>query len=149
MDTPNNTTGPSDATFGSHRVFPYAPDRVFEAFARPEILARWWGPNGFTNTFEIFEFKPGGRWKFVMHGPDGANYPNESVFLELLAPSRIVIQHMSPPHFVLTVTLAAHAGGTEIDWAQAFEDPKLAASLKHIVVPANEQNLDRLQAALR
>jgi uncharacterized protein YndB with AHSA1/START domain len=42
-------------------------------------LSRWWGPAGFTNTFEVCEFKKGGRWSFVMHGPDGRNYPNESV----------------------------------------------------------------------
>jgi uncharacterized protein YndB with AHSA1/START domain len=145
---PQDSPPQDEATFCSHRVIPYPPPQVFDAFARPELLARWWGPKGFTNTFEIFEFKPGGRWKFVMHGPDGSNYPNESVFLKLDAPSTIVIQHVSPPHFVLTITLTAHESGTEIDWAQAFEDPKVAAGLKRIVAPANEQNLDRLQAVL-
>src|SRR5688500_12274801 len=99
------------ATFRTHRVLPFRPELVFEAFARSELLAQWWGPNGFTNTFEIFEFRPGGRWKFVMHGPNGANYANENVFLELHAPSKVVIQHVSQPHFVLTVTLAPDETG--------------------------------------
>jgi uncharacterized protein YndB with AHSA1/START domain len=129
-------------------VLPYQPQAVFEAFARPEILAHWWGPSGFTSTFEVFEFRPGGRWKFVMHGPDGSHHPNESVFLELNAPSSIVIQHVSQPRSVLTVTLSAHGAGTSITWNQEFEDSSVAASIRHIVEPANEQNLDRLLVVL-
>jgi uncharacterized protein YndB with AHSA1/START domain len=142
MDTPN------DATFRTWRLLLHSPQQVFEAFARPELLARWWGPSGFTNTFEVFEFKPGGRWKFVMHGPDGTHHPNESVFLEIDAPSRLVIKHVSRPHYVLTVTLAAHEEGTTINWSQELEDRVVASRLRHIVEPANEQNLDRLQSVL-
>ena len=144
MATAPKPGDPDGATFRSHRVLPYRPQTVFEAFARPELLARWWGPDGFTNTFEIFEFRPGGRWKLVMHGPEGTHHPNESVFLELEAPSRLVIQHVSPPRFVLTVTLAARDAGTALTWAQEFEDAAVAARIRHIVEPANEQNLDRL-----
>ena len=83
-----------------------------------------------------------------MHGPDGSNHPNESVFLELHGPSKLVIQHASQPRFVLTVTLAPHAAGTAITWAQEFEDSAVAARVGHIVEPANEQNLDRLLSVL-
>jgi uncharacterized protein YndB with AHSA1/START domain len=136
------------ATFRTDRVIAYAPHAVFEAFARPEVLAQWWGPDGFTNTFEIFEFRPGGRWKFVMHGPNGAQFPNESRFLELHAASTIVIHHVSKPRYVLTIVLAADQGGTAISWSQEFEDADVAARIKHIVEPANEQNLDRLESVL-
>jgi uncharacterized protein YndB with AHSA1/START domain len=138
----------TDAIFRTRRILPHTPQQVFEAFARPELLARWWGPSGFTNTFEVFEFKPGGRWKFMMHGPNGAQFPNESVFLELDAPSRVVIHHVSSPRYQLTVTLTAHDGGTAITWSQEFEDAAVAARIRHIVEPANEQNLDRLQSLL-
>ena len=148
MATSQKSGDPNGATFRSHRVLPYRPQSVFEAFARPELLAHWWGPDGFTNSFELFEFMPGGRWKFVMHGRDGSNHPNESVFLELDGPSKLVIQHVSQPRFVLTVTLAAHEGGTAITWAQEFEDSAVAARIRHIVEPANEQNLDRLLSVL-
>jgi uncharacterized protein YndB with AHSA1/START domain len=148
MPAAQKSGGPGGATFRSHRVLPYRPDSVFEAFARPGLLARWWGPAGFTNTFEVFEFRPGGRWKFVIHGPKGTHHPNESVFLELHAPSKVVIQHLSLPHYVLTVTLHAHEAGTELTWAQEFEDGAVAERIKHIVEPANEQNLDRLQIVL-
>lgn len=139
---------PSDPTFRTRRVIPHPPERVFEAFARPEVLARWWGPNGFTNTFEVFEFRPGGRWKLVMHGPDGSNHPNESVFREVHAPSRLVIHHVSKPRYELTITLDAHEAGTAIGWAQRFEADHVADRLRHVVEPANEQNLDRLQSVL-
>jgi uncharacterized protein YndB with AHSA1/START domain len=148
MTTAESPADPNGATFRSHRVLPYPPESVFEAFARPELLARWWGPAGFTNTFEVFEFRPGGHWTFVMHGPDGTHHPNESVFVELQAPSRLVIRHVAPPHFVLTVTLEAQEAGTAITWSQMFEDAAVAARIRHIVEPANEQNLDRLQAVL-
>jgi uncharacterized protein YndB with AHSA1/START domain len=148
MTTSQSSSGRNDATFRSHRVLPHPPESVFEAFARPELLARWWGPNGFTNTFEVFEFQPGGRWKFVMHGPNGSHHPNESVFIEMHPPSKLVIQHVSLPRYILTVTLAAHEGGTEITWTQEFESSTAAARLRHIVEPANEQNLDRLTAVL-
>jgi uncharacterized protein YndB with AHSA1/START domain len=148
MVTSQESGDPNEATFRTHRVLPHEPRAVFEAFAQKDLLARWWGPSGFTNTFETFEFTPGGRWKFVMHGPDGSNHPNESVFLELSAPSKVVIQHVSAPRFALTVTLTAHDGGTAISWVQVFEDAAFAARIRHIVEPANEQNLDRLQAVL-
>jgi len=104
----------------------HPPERVFEAFAKPELLARWWGPDGFTNTFEVFEFRVGGRWKFVLRGPNGSHHPNESVFLELKAPSAVVIHHVSPPRYVLRMTLATCADGTAIEWAQEFEDSAVA-----------------------
>ena len=130
-----------------------SPRRVFAAFEQPDWLARWWGPKGFTNTFEQFDFTPGGRWVFVMHGPNGADYPNESVFREIRRDTRIVIEHVVRPWFKLTVTLAERRGKADDDqthlvWAQAFESPEMATKLRPIVGPANEQNLDRLEALL-
>ena len=137
-----------DATFLTRRVLPYPPHVVFEAIAQPRTLERWWGPAGFTNVFEAFEFRPGGRWKYVMHGPQGTHHPNESVFREIEAPSKVVIQHESKPRYVLTVSLAAHEGGTAVTWEQVFESGDVAARIRNIVEPANEQNLDRLHSVL-
>jgi uncharacterized protein YndB with AHSA1/START domain len=136
-----------DGVCSTSRLFPFTPAQIFAAFANADRLASWWGPDGFRNTFEIFEFKAQGRWKFVMHGPDGKNYPNESVFLEV-SQQRIVIRHVSAPVFTLTITLAEKDGQTNLDWRGAFDDPRVAASLAHIIIPANEQNLNRLHAAL-
>ena len=121
---------------------------VFSAFSDPKRLARWWGPAGFTNTFELCEFREGGRWSFVMHGPDGRNYSNESVFAEIEAPHKVVVQHVSEPKFRLTIALAPSATGTVVSWSQVFENPEIARAVESIVVPANEQNLDRLTAEI-
>ena len=137
-----------DGVCSTERVLPFTREQIFAAFANAGRLARWWGPDGFANTFEVFEFKPQGQWKFVMHGPDGKNYPNECLFLEA-SPERIVIRHASPPNFTLTVTLTEADRQTQLTWRQAFDDPRLAESVAHIVVPANEQNLNRLHAELR
>lgn len=120
-------------------------EQVFAAFAQPERLARWWGPAGFTNTFKVCEFKTGGRWIYTMHGPDGRDYPNESVFAEI-SPAKIVIEHVCAPKYRLTVTLAPSPKGTLVSWLQAFESETVAKAIEHIVAPANEQNLDRLTA---
>jgi uncharacterized protein YndB with AHSA1/START domain len=131
-------------TFRTTREIPASPEQVFAAFSDPQRLARWWGPAGFANTFSVCEFEPGGRWEFVMHGPDGRDYPNESVFAEIEAPSKVVIDHVSAPKFRLTVTFVPSSGGTLATWNQAFENAAFASSVKDIIIPSNEQNLDRL-----
>lgn len=139
----------SDSTLSTSRVLPHTPSAVYGAFASAGILASWWGPDGFTNTFELFEFKPGGRWKFVMHSADGKKYANESVFATLEPDSRVIIEHVAHPHYTLVVSFTPVEGGTCITWEQTFKDTKTALGLRHIVEPANEQNLDRLANALR
>lgn len=123
--------------------------RILAAFTDPVRLAAWWGPAGFTNTFEVCEPRPGGTWKYVMHGPDGADYENESRFIEL-GPERIVIDHLRTMHrFRLTICLHEEAGDTRLVWRQRFETAEEADRLRPFVAPANEQNLDRLEAVLR
>jgi uncharacterized protein YndB with AHSA1/START domain len=133
-------------TFRTSRDIPATPDQVFAAIGDPQRLARWWGPAGFTNTFEVCEIQPGGRWEFMMHGPDGRDYPNASVFAEIEAPHKVVVDHISEPKFRLTITLAPSTAGTTVTWVQVFENAAFASSVEHIVAPANEQNLDRLTA---
>ncbi|XGV96610.1 MAG: SRPBCC domain-containing protein [Leptolyngbya sp. BL-A-14] len=134
-------------TFKTSREIPATVEHVFAAISDPERLARWWGPDGFTNTFNVCEFKNAGHWSYVMHGPDGKNYLNESVFRDIEPYERIVIQHVSQPRYLLTVALEqTDNGGTLVRWEQEFENAKVASGIEHIVVPANEQNLDRLTA---
>jgi uncharacterized protein YndB with AHSA1/START domain len=136
--------------FNTSRDIPASPEQVFAAFSDAARLARWWGPAGFTNTFDLCDFKPGGRWSFVMHGPDGTDYRNECLFDAIEPPARVVLRHVCAPIFTLTVTLVESERGTLLNWAQAFDSDEVADQVAHIVVPANEQNLDRLTAeALR
>ena len=137
-----------NAAVSTERFLSASPREVFAALEQPDRLARWWGPSGFTNTFEQFEFKPGGRWVFVMHGPNGTDYPNESVFREIEPDSRIVIEHVVKPWYRLTVTLTAHGDKTHLAWVQEFESSEVAAKMRRLSEPANEQNLDRLQSLL-
>ena len=133
-------------TFQTSRDIAASPAAVFAAIADPQRLARWWGPDGFRNSFETCDFRPGGAWKFTMHGPDGANYPNESVFHAIEADHKVVIDHVCQPFFRLTVDLEPSASGTRVGWTQVFEDAAVAAAVAHIVEPSNEQNLTRLAA---
>jgi uncharacterized protein YndB with AHSA1/START domain len=137
-----------NAAVSTERVLSANPRKVFAAFEQSDRLAQWWGPDGFTNTFEQFEFKPGGRWVFVMHGPNGADYPNESVFREIQPDTKIVIEHIVKPWFRLTVALTARGDRTHLAWVQEFESPEVAARMRPLCETANEQNLDRLEALL-
>jgi uncharacterized protein YndB with AHSA1/START domain len=140
------TTDPEIVT---SRVLDAPRERVFEAFSDPARLARWWGPAGFSSTFHEFDLRPGGHWRFILHGPDGANYPNESVFVEVVKPERIVFDHLSDHWFRMTITLSARpAGQTLITWHMLFETAAERDRIQAIVVVANEQNLDRLEAEL-
>jgi uncharacterized protein YndB with AHSA1/START domain len=131
-------------TFKTSRVIPASPQAIFESFRDPAKLATWWGPAGFTNTFNRFQFEPGGRWSFIMHGPDGRDYPNENEFVEMVEPSQVVIRHLSEPRFVLTVNIKRSGSGSLVEWEQVLESDEIASHIAHIIEPANEQNLDRL-----
>ena len=138
-----------NAQIQTNRVIPFSPSCVYAAFADGKALASWWGPDGFTNEFEVFEFKNGGRWKFTMIAPNGARYANQSVFIELKPSEKVVIRHDCAPFFTLTIKLEPHELGTLLHWEGKFDDPKVLEAIKHIAVPANEQNIDRLIQALR
>ncbi|MGC4003288.1 MAG: SRPBCC domain-containing protein [Pirellulales bacterium] len=140
---------PSDAALSTERVIAASPAAIFAAFARPETLAAWWGPDGFTNTFDLFEFRNDGRWVYTMHGPNGANYQNESVFRVIEPDRRIVIDHVVAPRFTLTITLTPQAERTHLSWVQEFENAETAAKIRAFIGDANEQNLNRLEAVLK
>jgi uncharacterized protein YndB with AHSA1/START domain len=152
LNTPDGEVSAStaDREFVHSRLINAPRERVFRAFADPLHLARWWGPKGFSSTFEIFEFRPGGTWRFVMHGPDGTNYPNESVFREIVAPERVVFEHLSEGHhFFLTVTFATQGNQALVGWRQVFDTAAHRERIAKFVLEANEQNLDRLASKVR
>ncbi len=93
------------------RVFDAPWALVFRAWTEPEHLMQWWGPKGFTNTFHEFEMRTGGKWRFTMHGPNGAEYLNEVEFEEVTPPERLIWKHVSMPHFQLTVLFEELSGG--------------------------------------
>jgi uncharacterized protein YndB with AHSA1/START domain len=147
MTAANPCTG--DREFVHSRLIDVPRERVFKAFSDPVHLARWWGPHGFSSTIHEFDLRPGGAWRFVMHGPDGTDYPNESVFVEVVAPERIVFEHLSGHHFQMTITFAAQGARTLVGWRQVFDTADERQRIAGFVTDANEQNLDRLAAEAR
>jgi uncharacterized protein YndB with AHSA1/START domain len=106
------------------RVFAAPRDLVFAAFTDPKHLAQWWGPNGFTTTTMAFDFRPGGVWRFVMHGPDGRDYQNRVTFEEIVRPERIIYHHggevVEPVQFKTTITFEDIGGKTRLVWRSDF-----------------------------
>ena len=107
------------------RVFDAPRELVFSAFTDPKHLAQWWGPDGFTTTTSVFEFRPGGIWRFVMHGPVGRDYQNRITFDEIVAPERIVYRHgggddVEPVQFRTTVTFEDLGGRTRVTLRGVF-----------------------------
>lgn len=133
----------------SARTFAAARGRVWRAFSDPALLARWWGPAGFTNTFHEFDLREGGVWRFTMRGPDGATYEQTREVVTAIAPERIVIENADPSHrFRMTMQLEPADGGTRVEWSMVFESPDEFARVKDFVSSANEENFDRLAALL-
>lgn len=128
------------------RLFDAPREEVFRAFADPDRLKQWWGPEGFTNTFDRFDLRPGGAWTFVMYGPDGTDYRNERVFTEVAPPERVVLENRVPPHeFRMTMTYDDRGGRTLLTWRMRFESAAELDRVRAVVVPAGEENFDRLR----
>lgn len=140
----------ADRTVLNQRVVPYTREQVFKAWTDPDLLAQWWGPKGFTNTFHTFELKVDGKWHFTMHGPDGTDYENLCVFEEITPPERVVLYHLETVHkFRLSGTFTKTDNGTHVEFRQVFESAEECQRIRSFVTDANEQNLDRLEAVLQ
>jgi uncharacterized protein YndB with AHSA1/START domain len=100
-----------------------APRRVvWKAFGSSESLERWWGPDGFRTTTTAFELRPGGRWNFVMHGPDGTDYPNRITWRTIVPPERLAYLHEGDDghQFESTITLEERGGSTLVTLRAVF-----------------------------
>jgi uncharacterized protein YndB with AHSA1/START domain len=123
---------------------------VWEVWTKPEHIANWWGPDGFTNTITKMEVRPGGVWELVMHGPDGTDYPNKSIFLEVLPLKKIVYEHISEPHILATITFEMQGKQTFIHWHMLFDSREefLEVIKKHKADVGLKQNVEKLVAYL-
>jgi uncharacterized protein YndB with AHSA1/START domain len=135
-------------TLTTTRSLPFSAEEVWAALMDPARIARWWGPAGFSNEIEAIDLKPGGDWRFVMLGPDGARYPNHNQFTRLEPARAWALRHLGKPDFTLELTLEPEPGGCLITWRQAFASREEFNAMLPVIVPANEQNLDRLHAEL-
>lgn len=101
------------------RVFDAPRELVFEAWTNPEHVVRWFGPKGFTLTTQEIDIRVGGRWRFVFQGPDGTDYDNRMVFLEVRRPELLLFDHGSdrdddPGKFRVTVTFDEQSNGKTV-----------------------------------
>jgi len=95
---------------------------VWEAFADPKQVVQWWGPHGFTATIAEMELHAGGKWRMVMHGPDGTDYPGEMTFLEVTPGEQVRLEMVGgkeggpPVRFTISIAWTEEKGGTRLDW---------------------------------
>ena len=131
------------------RVLPVQKEIVFRAWTDASILQRWWGPAGFTNTFYEFDPVPGGKWRFMMHGPEKGNYPNECIFLRVEESSLIAWDRISQPHFRVVTTFEEVAGNkTKLTFRMQFNSKRECDKLRPFVTGKNEENFDKLEVEL-
>ncbi len=131
------------------RVMTAPRERVWKAWSDPLHLACWWGPRGFRNTFHTFDHRPGGRWLYTMHGPDGTDYENECVFRDIAPHNRIVFEHLRPGHwFHVTAEFEDLNPATRVTFRMRFANVEECEKVKTFVTGANEENFDRLEAEL-
>jgi uncharacterized protein YndB with AHSA1/START domain len=117
----NNQSNTTDRELRLTRTLDAPVELVWEVWTQPQHIAQWWGPNGFTNTISKMEIEPGGEWDLVMHGPDGTDYKNKSVFKEIIPLKKIVYEHVSSPKFVATIEFEAKGEQTFLSWHMLFD----------------------------
>jgi uncharacterized protein YndB with AHSA1/START domain len=132
------------------RVFDAPKELIWKLWTEPDHIAKWWGPEGFTNTIERMDVRPGGMWKFVMRGPDGVDYENEIVYVEVARPDKIVYDHVSYPRFRSTSIFETQGEQTRVSVRVSFDSAELrnkAADEFH-AVEGLWQTLGRLEQQL-
>ena len=128
------------------RLFDVDPATLFDGFADPGKLRQWWGPHGFTNRIDEFDFREGGDWHVTMTSSDGTDFANRSTFQKIVPAERIVFLHHEPMHvYTMEMRFVPESGGTRLHWRMLFEANEENLQLKKFIAAANEQNFDRLE----
>lgn len=131
------------------RVYDVPVKTVWDAWTDPKKVAQWWGPRGFTLTTHSKDLKPGGHWTYTMHGPDGVDYENKTIYHEVEKHSRLVYDHGGnddrPPLFRVTVNFSESKGKTTMEMTMALATPEAAEEAKKFIKKANGNSTwDRL-----
>jgi uncharacterized protein YndB with AHSA1/START domain len=147
----NTGTSTGDREIVLTRLFDAPRELVFDMWTDPKHIAQWWGPNGFTTTIHQMDVRPGGVWRLVMHGPDGRNYNNRIVYLEIARPERLVYKHdpeegSEPFHCEVTVTFAEEGRLTRLTMRMLFPsaDARDHVVTEYGVIEGGNQTLGRL-----
>lgn len=138
-----------DCEIVSSRIFNSQRELVYRAWSDPNHLKNWWGPAGFTNTFNEFDFRVGGKWSFIMHGPENGNYVNECEFIKIEESSLVAWKRYSKPLFQVVATFEElETNKTKLVFKMLFETPKECNKIKPFAAEKNEENFDRLEKEL-
>jgi uncharacterized protein YndB with AHSA1/START domain len=139
-----------DCEIVSSRIVNASINLVFKAWTDPNHLKNWWGPKGFTNTFNEFDLRPGGKWSFIMHGPDKGNHLNECEFIKIDKPNLIFWKRHSKPLFKVLATFEEVSdNSTSIVFKMIFDTAEESNKLRPFVVDKNEENFDKLEVELK
>ena len=140
--------GTADREIVATRVVDAPREHVFEMFTDRQHVARWWGPKGFTSTIDEMDVRPGGVWRFVMHGPDGIDYKNKIVYDEIARPERLVYTHTGGAQFQATATFTSYGEKTVLAMRMLFESSRERDRVvkKFGAIEGLSQTLDRLEA---
>jgi len=139
--------GTADREIVATRVVDAPREHVFEMFTDRQHVARWWGPKGFTSTIDEMDVRPGGVWRFVMHGPDGTDYKNKIVYDEIARPERLVYTHTGGAQFQATATFTSYGEKTVLAMRMLFESSRERDRVvkKFGAIEGLSQTLDRLE----
>jgi hypothetical protein len=138
-----------DCMIVSTRTVNATVDKVFRAWTEPEHLKNWWGPKGFTNTFNEYDLRPGGTWKFIMHGPDKGNYKNECVFIKVDRPNLVAWNRISNPIFQVVASFDSRPDNkTHITFKMIFNSAAECEKIRKFAPEKNEENFDKLESEL-
>lgn len=123
--TASEATTASDREIVIDRLVDATRELVWKAWTQLEHLERWWGPDGFTTTTREIDVRPGGAWRFIMHGPDGVDYRNRIIFHEVTPPAQLVYAHDddgegASGEFLTTVTFEDISGKTRVTMRSQF-----------------------------
>ncbi len=152
---PMEANGGADREIVETRLFNAPRDLVFQMWTDPRHVEKWWGPNGFTTTISEMDVRPGGNWRLVMRGPDGTDYNNRIVFVEVAKPERLVYKHVPEPgtepvSFETTITFIAEGEKTRVTVRMLF--PSTVARdyviKKYGAIEGLKQTLGRLEEQL-
>lgn len=131
------------------RLFPVDRATLYDAFADPDKLAAWWGPEGFTNQISAFDLKPGGHWRVTMTADNGTDFHNRWTFDDVVAGEMVLMTHHEPVHvFTLEMRFAEDDRGARLSWRMLFERTDETEAMEQFLHAANEQNFDRLERLL-
>jgi uncharacterized protein YndB with AHSA1/START domain len=146
---PEAIMNPNDAPneLSRIRIFNAPRELVWRAWTEPTHIAKWWGPKGFTNTIYEMDVRPGGVWRFMMHGPDGVDYPSKIIYRIVDAPSHLAYSHAEVPPFDVDVRFDEEGNKTRVNMRMIFvsEAERDKVAKDYGAIEGLDQTLDRLE----